>query len=58
MPIVGIGLRLCARRISRPSWQNGSWNQPGIAPNPAFQTHAGTLSRIGEAPRKFFKEQK
>jgi hypothetical protein len=39
MPIVGIGLRLCARRTSRQQWQNGSWNLPGIAPKPAIQNH-------------------
>ena len=54
MPIVGIGLRLCARRISRPSWQNGSWNQPGISPNPAFQNPRGeTFPHRGSSAKVF-----
>ena len=46
MPIGGIGLRLCARRISRPLWQNGSWKPPGIAPNPAFQPIGDSYPRM------------
>ena len=51
MLIVGIGLRLCARRISRPLWQNGSWSQPGIALNPAFQPIGESCSLGSVIPR-------
>ena len=54
MLIVGIGLRLCARRISRPLWQNGSWKHRAFRLIQHFQP-IGKSCSLGSVISRFLE---